>query len=240
MVSSAQTAYCLWPLLVTFLRDPVCAVRAAAAAQAGPLLVCLPEAEQPAEQTDAQKAAAAAAALKAAQEEQQQAGSSASSSSSASAVDAAATGAAAGASASDAAEHAVAAVVATHAVSAPSSSHVTPAGSAQPEQGQQLLLHQQPGQQQQQQQQEAGGPGQRLRWMRRGLSSGLYQLQQQVWRVLGNKDGAGSADCGAGSADCIGVQRCTTTDRGARAYIAGAKKHICANQHPVTGPSSTS
>jgi hypothetical protein len=43
-----------------------------------------------------------------------------------------------------------------------------------------------PGQQQQQQQQlyqqqqAGGGAGQRLRWVRRGLTSGLYQLQQQV------------------------------------------------------------
>lgn len=178
LVTSAQAAYCLWPLLLTLIRDPVSAVRVAAAGQAGPLLAQLPEDQLPAECSDAQKAAAAAAALRSAQDEQQ----ADSSSASAGAAAASGEGAAAAEGASEAAEHILAAVVATHAVSTSSSSSTGNSGlpedaASQPAQAQE---QQQQQEEQQQQQQAEGGPGQRLRWVRRGLTSGLYQLQQQV------------------------------------------------------------
>lgn len=189
MVSSAQSAYCLWPLLMSLLRDPVCAVRAAAAAQAGPLLVQLPEQQLPAEQSDAQRAAAAAEVLSSSQEHQQKqllAGAIEPAGEEAAAV--AAGGAEEGSTA--AAEHVIASVVATRAVSTTSSMSGTASGSGA---GSAQLLHgqdaqqvsqqlQQPGQQQQQQVQ--GSTGQPLRWVRRGFTSGLSQLQQQVRRLL--------------------------------------------------------
>jgi len=159
MVSSPQVAYCLWPLLLSLARDLVFAVRAAAAQQAGQLLVHLPDEQLPAEQGDAQKAAAAAAALKtAASETSQDAPASDTAEASSSTAPVSAT--------SEAAEHEIAAVVATHAVGT----------------GPQPEPEQDPQPQQQQQQEAAGdgGPGPRLRWMRRGLTSGLSQLQQQV------------------------------------------------------------
>jgi hypothetical protein len=188
MVSSAQTAYCLWPLLLSLLRDPGSSVRAAAAAQAGPLLVQLPEHQLPAEQTDAQKAAAAAEVLTLGQKHQQE---QLSAGASAPAGEAAAAGERVGEGSAEAAEHVIASVVATRAVSTTSSMAGTvsgsSAGSTQRMQGQEGQQGSQQPQQsgQQQQQQVQGSAGQPLRWVRRGLTSGLFQLQQQVrWSVL--------------------------------------------------------
>jgi hypothetical protein len=179
LVSSAQAAYCLWPLLLALVRDPVFAVRAAAAEQAGPLLVQLPEEELPPEQGDQEKAAAAAAALTAAQQDLHDTNSAPAGESIAAEVAAVRSGREDTADV-DAAEHAIAAAVAAHAVNAGSID--TNSGSGDEQQLDSLTLPPAPQQQQQPEQQQAAdsGSGQRLRWVRRGLSSGLSQLQQQV------------------------------------------------------------
>jgi hypothetical protein len=189
-VSSAQAAYCLWPLLLSLLKDPVCAVRAAAAAQAGPLLMQLPEQQLPAEQTGAQKAAAASDVLMVGQEQQQEqllvrasapAGEAA-------AAEVGGVGEGAGEGAAEAVEHVLASVFATRAVSTTSSMAGTvsgsSAGSVQPVQRQEGQQGAQQQQQSGQQQQQQGSTGQPLRWVRKGLTSGLFQLQQQVRRSL--------------------------------------------------------
>lgn len=183
LVSSAQAAYCLWPLLLALARDPVFAVRAAAAEQAGPLLLQLPEEELPPEQGDQEKAAAAAAALTAAQQDLHETNSAPAGESLAAELAAVRSGREDSADA-DAAEHAIASAVAAHAISNAASSG-SGSGSGDEQQAEQLdgsTLLPPPHQQQQCEQQQAAdsGSGQRLRWVRRGLSSGLSQLQQQV------------------------------------------------------------
>jgi hypothetical protein len=161
----------------------VFAVRAAAAEQVGPLLVQLPEEELPPEQGDQQKAAAAAAALTAAQQDLRETKSTSAGESVAAEVAAVRSGKEGSADA-DAAEHAITAAVAAHVISNAENSST---GSWEEQQAEQLegSTLPPPEQQQWEQQQAANsGPGQRLRWVRRGLSSGLYQLQQQVGHLV--------------------------------------------------------
>lgn len=151
----------------------------------------LPEQQLPAEQTGAQKAAAASDVLMLGQEPQQEqllARASAPAGEAATA-EVGGVGEGAGEGSADAVEHVLASVVATRAVSTTSSMAGTvsgsSAGSVQPmqrQEGQQGAQQQQ--QSGQQQQQAQGSTGQPLRWVRKGLTSGLFQLQQQVRRSL--------------------------------------------------------